>query len=132
MATDYGTDLYCDTDMDGSLTEVSGSLLMQQVILKRLYTPKGSLLSAPSENTIDLREWLSSSVDPTHREITGAKAAAVSALMADQRIESVTVTPAFDAATRTLRVSIAGFGAEGPFSLTIGVTSLTVDILNGQ
>ncbi len=132
MATDYGTDLYCDTDMDGSLTEVSGSLLMQQVILKRLYTPKGSLLSAPGENTIDLREWLSTSVDPTQREITGAKAAATSALMADQRIESVTIDPQFDAATRTLLMSIKGFGAAGPFSLTIAVTSLTVDILNGQ
>jgi hypothetical protein len=132
MATDYGTDLYCDTDMDASMTEVSGSLLMQQVILRRLYTPKGSLLSAPGENTVDLREWLSSSVDPTQREITGAKAAAMSALMADPRIESVTITPRFDATTRTLLMSIAGYGALGPFSLTIGVTSLTVDILNGQ
>lgn len=129
---DYGRDLYCDTDMDASMTEVSGALMMAQVCMRRLYTPKGSLLSSPAENTVDMREFLSTSVDLTGREITGAKAVATSALLADPRVERVTVDPVYDPAARTLRLGITGYGAAGPFALTLAVSSLTVEILNVQ
>lgn len=131
MATDYGRDLYCTTDLDASLTEVSGAQMMAQVCLRRLYTPRGSLLSSPSENTIDVRGYLSETVDLTRQDLVGIKAACTAALLADPRIESVTVTPRFDSVTRVLTLGIDANGALGPFSLTLAVTSLTVELLNG-
>lgn len=132
MATNYGRDLYCAADMDPNMREVTGAELMALVCFRRIYTPRGSLISAPGENTIDLREYLSSEVDLSQTEIVGIKAAAMSAILADPRVLRVTITPTFDTAARSLTLKIDGEGASGPFALVVRASALTVELLSAQ
>ncbi len=59
----YGVDFSCTDDMHPTMPTTSGDQLMREVAFRRLYTPTGSLLSAPQEFTIDVREYLSSESD---------------------------------------------------------------------
>jgi hypothetical protein len=53
----------------------------------------------------------------------------VSALVGDQRILSATAQVTFDRASNELTVAINAQGANGPFSLTLAASAVTVSIL---
>lgn len=129
MATDYGTDISGATDLTPTMLNISGLPLMQQVICRRLYTPPGSLLSAPSAKTIDLRDYLSITIESNGSNTGFLRTAITQALLDDPRIFSVVVNLAFDSAAATMTVGLRGVGAAGPFQLTLSVNSLTVDLL---
>lgn len=125
--TDYGRDWSCAVDLLPTFAEVTGAELMAQVCMRRIYTPTGALFSAPLADTIDVRTYLSTEVDQA--KINLIRGACTGAIMADPRVLSVTVTPTWSPATRTLTLAIAGTGAEGPFALTLAVSSVTVELL---
>jgi len=125
--TDYGVDLSCDTDLDPLLRDVSGSELMGQVCLRRLFCRPGLLLSNPIDNTLDARDFLSTGITPKDLPRIGGQCAA--ALLGDQRIFSATVSASFDPLTNLLTLAITGTGSQGPFNLTIAVSSVTVELL---
>lgn len=127
---DYGYDMYCDTDISPTLQDIGSPAIMPQVALRRLYTPLGSLLSAPSIVTCDVREFLSSDVALDGRQIARIKSTVTSALIDDARIDQVTVVPRYDERARSLVLGITGFGAGGPFRLTIAATAATVQLLS--
>ena len=124
---DYGLDMWCTTDIDPLLADVTGEELMGQVCLRRLFTRKGALLSAPSANTLDVRDFLNDSISDS--DLPRISASCQAALLDDERIQTATVTSVFDRATRVLTLSIAGIGASGPFALTLSVNSVTVQLL---
>lgn len=129
MATDFGTDVSGATDLTPTLLNISGLPMMQQVICRRLYTPPGSLLSSPSAITIDLRDYLSTTVNRDGSGNGFIRTSIVQALMDDPRIFSVTVDLSFEPDTGAMLVGLAGLCAAGPFALTLAVTSLTVELL---
>ena len=124
---DYGVDLSCDTDIDPLLRDVTGTTLMQQVCLRRLFCRPGRLLSNPVDNTIDVRDFLSGDITP--EQLPGIRGKCQSALLGDQRIFSATVAASFDPNLHVLTLSIVGNGASGPFNLTLAVTGVTVELL---
>jgi hypothetical protein len=125
---DYGLDMWCTTDIDPLLADVTGEELMSQVCLHRLFTRKGALLSAPSANTLDARDFLSGSIGPN--DIPKIQALCQGVLLDDERIQTAVVVATFNSSTRILTLQINGTGANGPFSLTLAVSSVTVQLLS--
>jgi hypothetical protein len=117
----------CDTDIDPLLADVTADALMVQVCIRRLYTRKGSLLSDPTANTLDVRDFLSGSI--ADGDLPRIQALCSDALLDDQRIFTADVVAKFNTVTRVLTLRIVGTGATGPFSLTLAVTNVTVQLL---
>lgn len=128
----YGRDLHCTTRLLPSMPEVTGARLMAQICCRRCYTPPGGLLSDRFAVTVDLRSYLSSDISPDRRELAVIKSAALAAIQDDPRVLYVTIDPSYDSTSRMVRLAIKGQGSEGPFALVLGITSLTVDILEGR
>ena len=127
--TDYGRDWSGTTDLLPTFASVTGAELMAQVCMRRIYTPVGVLFSSPQADTVDVRQYLSTDIDPDRAKLNLIQGACTGAILADPRVLSVTVRPTWDAPTRTLTLAINGEGAEGPFALTLAVTSVTVELL---
>ena len=124
---DYGTDLSCKADLDPLLRDVTGNELMAEVCLRRLYCRKGLLLSDPNDNTLDARDFIGTGISSS--DLTRIQGLCVGALLGDERIHSAAVVATFETRTKTLTLVITAVGANGPFSLTLAVTALTVDLL---
>lgn len=127
---DYGLDLSCTTDLDPMLRTVSGPDMMAQVCVRRLYCRRGNLLSDPNDDTIDARDLLSDGMTP--KDLSRIQGIVTNVLLADERIFSVTVQATFNQLTRALILAISGVGALGPFTLTLSVSALTVELLRPQ
>lgn len=123
----YGKGLACTTDLDPMLRFVSGTTLMANACVRRLFCRKGSLLSDALYG-IDLRDLLGSKF-LTQKDVDKIASFAQAELLNDERIASVSVTGTFNSRTRTLNLTIVGTGALGPFSLTLAVSDVTVQIL---
>ena len=126
----YGLDLSCTTDLDPLLRTVSGTTLMEQVCLRRLYVRKGGLLSNPNDETLDARDFIGQGI--TAADIPRIQGQCQNVLEADERIYSATVEASFDFYSQTLTLAITGLGASGPFNLTLSITALTVELLRPQ
>ncbi len=125
---DYGQDLSCTVDLSPTLNVVSGSELMGQVCLRRLYCRQGDLLSDPNALTLDARDFISQGISGEN-DLAVIRAKCTAALLDDERIFSATVGATYSYSTRTLELSVEGTGASGPFSLVLAVSSLTVELL---
>ena len=127
---DYGRDISCATDLDPLLADVTGVDLMVQVCVRRLFCRKGSCLSAPTENTLDARDFLNGSVDLNSQSaIQQIAVLCQNALLGDERILSATVVPQYSIGAKLLTLQIQCTGANGPFSLTLAVNQVTVQLV---
>jgi hypothetical protein len=124
---DYGSDLSCSTDIDPLMRLVSGTELMAQVALHRVYCRQGRLLSNPIDNTIDARDFLSQGITPS--DLPRIQAQCMGAILGDPRIFTCLVSATFTRETQTLTLEITGTGANGPFALRLAVTALTIEVL---
>lgn len=130
MATDFGRDISCGIDLDPLLQDVTGDDLMIQVCTRRLFCRKGSCLSAPSANTLDVRDFLNGSLDLTKASATQQVAVLCqNALLGDERILTATVTASYTFATKLLTIQILCTSANGPFSLTLAVSQVSVQLI---
>lgn len=127
---DYGRDLRMTPDLldiDPYAREVTGARLPAERMIRRINTPRGTLVGAPNDG-IDLRSEVNDSF-----EVLGAAArmrATIAAELAKEEAADeidVAVTLANGAAT----VAIDAVGAAGPFSLTLLVKDVTVALLEG-
>lgn len=126
MAIDYGSDVDCVSDLDPTFALVTGPRAVAQAIARRLSTPRGGL-HYDGTYGYDLRSLLNTGIEPGD---TFRIAAAVEAqCVADERVVSATATVLFDETTERLRVLVDGELAEGPFSLVLGVSAVTVELL---
>ncbi len=100
---------------------------MDQQMLHRLYTPLGTLLSDPNALTMDAREYISKGV--SREDIPIIQSRVQACLLDDERIFVANVQVTFNSTTQKMQVQIQGTGAFGPFSLTLEVSALTVEIL---
>lgn len=127
---DYGYDMQMTNDGDLTPTMLDESQVnMAHVCMRRLSTDKGMLLSAPDEETIDLRSFLSSDIPPGENGFGYIKARATGALMADPRIFSVQISGSLSADSHSLSMFIQGVGSSGPFQLTLSVDQVTISLL---
>jgi phage baseplate assembly protein W len=122
----YGQDLSCYSDLESDMSSVdpSSKLALSQAIVRRVSTPRGSVVDAPGYG-IDLRSYLSRGVDADdYRDVEGQ---IVAELRQDDRISYVEATVVYTGSTSTLRVTIQ----VTPVDPAIGVFSLTLAVTDG-
>ena len=125
----YGVDLWWDKDdLDPMMREVGGNLVLAQWALRCITTPVGSLLDDPGFG-YDVQQWLNSDVEIGQPQIAQIQSGISKALLRDERVLAVSVTAVYVAASAMLILTIVLTGAAGPFTLTVGVTSVTVALL---
>lgn len=144
--TDFGRDLSCVTDLSPSMAEVEGIRAYAQHQLRMLQTPRGSLYRYPRRG-FDLRHQVAKELADTDRVRRGIE----QELLQDERARDVRADVVFtesaedvperfaDLALEALRRGLSLDGAvlaqvttltaDGPFSLTIGVSDVTLELL---
>lgn len=125
--TDFGTDIATPglLDIDPHFIEVSGVDALGQALGRRLVTPRGSLVGDPAYG-YDARAHMNDD-DPN----TGAIALAVADELAkDERVQRATAVVTFDELAGSLTIVATVFTADGPFRLTLAVSSVTVELLD--
>lgn len=130
---DFGTDTSCTTGLrSGRL--ISGPRLVAEACFRRLTTPRGMLRGGEDEANygLDLEKLIGATT-------TKAQAAALpgqiqSELLKDERLTSVTadvVATTVGPAT-SYEITIEGQTDQGPFSLVLAVSDVSVEILGLQ
>lgn len=134
-ANPYGTDLWIGPnaqgvlDIDSSGRSVSGIGVLSQSVVMRQTTPTGSLLGAPND-CFDLRSWISAGF--TQGQIQQLSAYIQTQLLRDQRILAVDVSATYSFETAVLTVVEKIQSSNGPFTLTLSVSQVSVSMLVGQ
>ena len=126
MPTDYGTDVYCNGDLRPNMPEVSGRTLLIYDLRNRLETAPGTLSWDPlgADYGYDLRALVASK----QRSLTGITGRIAAEVMKDERVDSASCSASWESETQ-IRVGIEIDDGDGPFSMTLLVSSLTVDLL---
>lgn len=127
MATDYGSDVACVTDIDPAFAMVSGPTAVAQAIARRLITPRGGL-HYDGTYGYDLRQHLNGSIEDGDTFVVASSVE--TQCEQDERVRSASARVTYDALTETLRVTIALVLDDGPFELVLGVSAVTVEVLS--
>lgn len=129
---DYGLDLKTVVDANGNvdltdtMLESTGRAVLIEALVRRQTTPRGSVIDAPN-SCFDVRDWLNDGMTGT--QIQALQGLIVNELKKDQRVLQVSALVTFNAATRTLTVVETVLSSDGPFSLTLNVSDVTVELL---
>lgn len=128
----YGTATTCVSDLPSISVQVAGRRAVAEALVRRLTTPRGGLATIdPSpeaaEYGFDIRQYVNAKIGPA--EITAAEAAIANECAKDERVESCVATLTFVRETGKLTISLEVTLSTGPFTLVLGVTELTVEIL---
>lgn len=122
--TQYGSDLSCITDIDGSGLEVTGRRVLSQALARRIISPRGCLVDDPNYGT-DLTTYINADIPRGGEGRIASQADAE--FRKDERVISSLTTASFLAGVVTLSTTITD-GA-GPFSLVLAITSVGVSVL---
>ena len=112
------------------MQEATGNDVLIQSIVRRHLTIKGSDIASPNDG-IDVRVYIKAGL--TQTDISGIAAAVQQELVRDQRIlPSTTVTASYNTETLVLTLNEVIQTASGPFSLTLAISQVTVDVIVGS
>jgi len=120
--TEFGVDLAGILDVGSTLVLTRGRRALAEAILRRLTTPHGSLFY-DFDYGLDLRAFIGALAPPTGSLEMKVR----TEVEKDERVESVEVEATFISETLTVRLTVTD--RNGPFNLTIAVSSLTVELL---
>lgn len=127
MTTDYGSDIVAIPDLDPTFSPVTGPRVVAQAIARRLSTPRGSLPFYPNYG-IDVRDYLNERI--TVGSLAQIRRDVESECMADERVRSADVSAAHNTETGEMRLTVSGTTLDGPFSLVLGVSAVSVTLLS--
>ena len=124
---DLGSDVHAITDLDASFRVVGGRLAHAQAIARRLGTPRGDLgrIGDDPDYGTDLRAYVGADVGP--RVVFEVQSSAEREALKDERTLSAVAVATF--AGDALMVALRLADADGPFSLTLAVSDVTVSLL---
>lgn len=125
-ANDYGEDILVFPDLDGTLTETSGDVVLADAIARRFLTQRGSLEFYPDYGT-DVRDYLNESIDAN--ALNRIKAACEQEAVKDERVLDSNVTVKYNPATFSLTLLVELQTKDGPYDFTLLVTQLTATLL---
>jgi phage baseplate assembly protein W len=129
-ARNFGVELWCTSGIRSGLL-VSGLTVVAQAIFRRLTTPKGSLYGGEDEANygLDLVGILGSAATPNQAAAVPGQVEAE--VLKDERVDSctVTVTSITNGPVVAWTVTIAAVTGDGPFTLVLGVSDVTVQLL---
>lgn len=124
--TDLGLDLSATTGLDPAMTLVTGTRIVSEAIFRRLTTERGSLFYATGYGT-DVREMLAGRMD--QRRLDAWRLRIEAECRKDERVDTVAATLSFNPLTGGATVKIEGTTSDGPFTLGMAVSALSVELL---
>lgn len=124
MATFYGSDSYCLTDVGLFDVQVTDpNILIGQRIARMLQTPRGGLgaINDDPSRGWDVRQYLNGKISPGF--LAQAQQQIVNECLKDEEVQSATCTITQAGGALTIAVNLVG--ASGPFTLTLNVGQVT-------
>ncbi len=115
-------------DLSGDFRTVSGRQALAEALVRRWTTPRGGLIGDPNYGT-DLTEYINDDYGPG--DLAKIIARAEAEALQDERVESISSRAEISDAG-VLRIEFTITEASGPFSLTVSVDNVTVDLLEVQ
>lgn len=127
--TDLGTDISTPggMDLDPMMRTVTGIRALGEALLRRLITPRGTLLDDPTFG-YDIRSRLNDGL--TAADLAQLRALVVAECERDERVETVSAAVAIVGSA--LRVTLTGRSSAGPFRLVLSVSAVTADVLAAE
>ncbi len=122
---DYGRALSCVSDVSRESRTVTGHMVVAEALARRLGCPRGRLIGYPNYG-YDLCQFVNA--DLNKRDLAAIRAGVEAECLKDERVEGASADVVL-ATDGTLTVTIEVVGAKGPFTLVLGVSSVTVEIL---
>jgi hypothetical protein len=124
---DFGSDVSVFPDLDAAFAPMTGGRVVLEAVAKRLCTPRGGLLYSPDYGW-DLRDYLNDAI--TSAKLSQWQREIERECEADERVDSASASIVYDDQAQSLRITIGLVTAEGPFTLVLGVSKLTLTILD--
>lgn len=116
-------------DMDPMLRRVTGRDVLSQSLVRRQTTPRGTVVDSPND-CFDVRSWVSDGM--TQAQLQQLSNVIRTELLRDQRVQDCQVQVSYNTGTSALTVVENIQSGYGPFSLTLAVTAVTVQILEAN
>jgi hypothetical protein len=130
MATNFGRDISCLDSLRPGVF-VSGARLVAEACYRRLTTPRGMLRGGEAEASygLDLTNFVGSTT--ARADIASLEGRIRNELLKDERVSSVGVTIVVETTgpAKSLKIAINAATANGPFTLQVKVTEVTVKLL---
>lgn len=121
-----GTDVGVFPVMGGGFGLISGRRVVLEAVLKRLSTARGMLWAHPDYG-LDLRSYIGEQV--TDATLAQLRNDVQSEVEKDERVLGAESSVTWNAAASTLYIEMTLYDSNGPFSLTLQVTQLSVDLI---
>ncbi len=118
----YGTDLAGYLDLTPTMAETSGNRLLAEACARRLITPRGGLIDDPNYG-YDVTELINDDLGP--RDLAILSSGIQQELLKDERVIAVEALVTLGAGGN-LVITVNLTGANGPFLLVLGVSSVLV------
>jgi len=123
----FGDDIDCGPDgLSPTFELVSGRRALVQAIMRRFQTPRDSLIDDPDYG-IEVQAWVGRRSDTAQR--WAWQKALEGEVLKEERVQSAKARLTFDTISQRLSFTLAVETAEGPFTLTVAVSELSVDLL---
>lgn len=113
-------------DVDLGMQEVTGRDVLIQRLVRRQLTPPGSVIDSPND-CIDVRGFVSAGV--TQTDLQSLAGALRNELLKDEGVTDVAISVSFDPRIAMLSIVEKFTSGYGPFSLTLNVSQVTLEIL---
>lgn len=130
MATNYGSDSYCLTDIQRISTLVTDPrVVIGQRVARRLQTPRGALalINGDPNFGYDVRQLVNAKLTPQFKVTVGN--AIRDEVEKDQEVLRAAVSVDDTSGGNGIVISIDIQSSDGPFSLVLNVRDLTVEAL---
>jgi phage baseplate assembly protein W len=115
---ELGSDIAGVFDVDATLSVATGRRALAQAILRRLTTPRGGLIDSPAYG-YDVTALIGSAVPPSIVEQR-----VLEQVVAEQEVKDARCTVTFTRDTLTVDIQVEE--GDGPFSLTLTASELTI------
>ncbi len=122
--SDLGHDLSCVSDLDLTGAVVSGRRLLLEACARRLITDRGTLIDDPNYG-YNLTAWVNADIGPG--DIDSIQSGINAECLKDERVIACSSTVAV--ASSIMSVSIALVDGDGPFTLVLKVSDVTIELL---
>lgn len=125
---DFGQDILVFPDLDASMTPTNDARVLGEAIGRRYITQRGTL-PFHDDYGMDLRGYLNSEVTPDL--LFQMQAEMEAEALKDERVFGANVAATFDPGTQAFTADVGLDTALGPYTMTVRVTQLTVELLQG-
>lgn len=116
-------------DLDPYFRVVTGRTAVGQALLRRLVTPRGSLLGEPSYG-LDVRGWTNETIDA--RALRRLESAATTELRRDERVDDVSLAATFAGDVLRLDGRVRLVGSTVPLRLTLAINAVTAAVIAAE